>query len=137
MIVEYAVAEKSYLFSLVVIHYALPIGDWLRQHQQYACGMHCGAPMESILHVFWLCPRIKQFWSKLFLLLRQHYSRFIISWGAILWSVLHGDAMKYESVHASHVFHFSHGHLYLTSFLSSKFHGLELKIWLFGVLLRH
>ena len=27
--------------------------------------------------------------------------------------------MKYESRHASHVFHFSYGHLYLTSFLSS------------------
>ena len=116
MIVEYAVAEKSYLFSLVVIHYALPIDDWLMQHQQYACGMHCGAFIESILHVFWLCPWIKQFWSKRFLLLRQHYSCSIFSWGAILWGVLHGDVMRYESTHASYVFHFSHGHLSLTSF---------------------
>ena len=98
------------------MHYALPVSDWLRQNQQYACGMHCGASMESILQVFWLCPRIKQFWSRLFLLSRQHYSRSIFSWGAVLWVVLHGDVMKYESRLASHVFHFCHGHLYLTSF---------------------
>ena len=39
--------------------------------------------------------------------------------------------MRYESRHASHVFHFSHGHLYLTSFPSSiTWFGLEyLVIW--------
>ena len=58
------------------------------------------------LHVFWLCPKIKKFWSNLFLLLRQHYSRSIFSWGAILWGVLHGEVMRYESTHASHVFRF-------------------------------
>ena len=90
-----------------MMHYTLLVGDWLRQNQQYACG----APMESILHVFWLCLKMKQFWSKLFLLLRQHFSRSIFFWGAILWGVLYGDVMRYESTHASHVFHFSYGHL--------------------------
>ena len=39
--------------------------------------------------------------------------------------------MKYESRHASHVFHFSHGHLYLTSFPSSirRFRIEILVIW--------
>ena len=111
--------KKVICFRWLLIHYALRFGDWLRQHQQYACGMHCGAPMESILHVSWLCPRIKQFWSNLFLFLRQHYSRSIFSWGAVLWDVLYGDIIRYESTHVSHVFHFSHGHLYLTSFPSS------------------
>ena len=60
--------------------------------------------------------RIKQLWSMLFLLLSQHYYHSIFWWGEVLWGVLHGDVMKYESRHASHVFHFSHGHLYLTSF---------------------
>ena len=74
---------------------------------------------------------MKQFWSELFLLLRQHYSCSIFSWGAVLWGVLRGDCMRYESRHASHVFHFSHGHLYLTSFPSSiTWFGLEyLVIW--------
>ena len=112
-------AKKAICFRWQSIHYALPVGDWLRRHQQYACGLHCGAPTKSILHVFWLCPKIKQFWSKLFLLLRQHHSRSIFSWGAVLWDVLYGDIIRYESTHVSHVFHFSHGHLYLTSFPSS------------------
>ena len=38
--------------------------------------------------------------------------------GAVLQGVLHGEVMKYESTHASHVFHFSYGHLSLTSFPS-------------------
>ena len=67
--------EKSKCFHWLLIHYALLVGDWLRQNQQYAYGMHCGAPTKSNLHVFWLCPMIKQFWSKLFLFLRHHYSR--------------------------------------------------------------
>ena len=39
--------------------------------------------------------------------------------------------MRYESTHASHVFHFSHGHLYLTSFPSSipRFRIENLVIW--------
>ena len=52
-------------------------------------------------------------------------------WGAILWGVLHGDVLKYESTHASHVFHFSHRHLNLTSFPSSipRFRIENLVIW--------
>ena len=102
-----------------------------KKHQHYACGLHCGAPTKSILHVFWLCHKIKQFWSKLFLLFRQHHSCSIFSWGAILWGVLHGDVMRYESTHASYVFHFSHGHLSLTSFPSSiwRFRIKNLVIW--------
>ena len=82
------------------------VGDWLRQNQQYARGIHFDAPMESILDVFWLCPKIKQFWSNLFFLQRQHYSRSIFSWGAVLWGVLYGDVMRYESTYTSYVFHF-------------------------------
>ena len=39
--------------------------------------------------------------------------------------------MNYESRHASHVFPFSHGHLYLTSFQSSiqRFRIEKLVIW--------
>ena len=39
--------------------------------------------------------------------------------------------MKYESRHASHVFHISHGHLYLNSFPSSipRFRIENLVIW--------
>ena len=67
----------------------------------------------------------------LFLLPRQHYSRSIFSWGALLWRVLYGDVMRYESAHASHVFHFSHGHLCLTAFPSSirRFRIENLVIW--------
>ena len=122
--------------SIIIMYYAPPIGDWLRQNQQYLCGMHCGVSMESILHLFWLYPRIKKFWSKLFLLLRHHYSRSIFLWGAVLRGVLRGDVMKYESMHASHVFHFSHG-TSISLHFHLLFHGLELKFWLFGILLRH
>ena len=66
-------------FRWLLIHYALLVGDWLRQHQRYACGLHCGSPNESILHVFSLCPKIKRFWSNLLLLLSHHYSRSIFS----------------------------------------------------------
>ena len=44
--------KKVICLHWLLIHYALPIGDWLRQHQQYGCGLHCGAPNESIVHVF-------------------------------------------------------------------------------------
>ena len=39
--------------------------------------------------------------------------------------------MRYESTHVSHVFHFSHGHLYLTSFPFSipRFRIENLVIW--------
>ena len=81
--------------------------------------------------MFWLCQMIKEFGSKLFLLLRHHYSGSLFSWGAILWGVLHGDAMRYESTHVSHVFPFSHGHLSLTPFPSSicRFKIKNLVIW--------
>ena len=88
--------KKVICFRSLLIHCALPVGDWLRQHQQYACGWHYDTPIESILHVFWLCPKIKQFWSKLFLLLRQHYSHSNFSWGAILWGVLHGEVIRVQ-----------------------------------------
>ena len=62
MVVESAeLLKKVICFRWLLMHYALLVGDWLRQNQQYACGMHCGASMESILHLFWLCPRTKQF----------------------------------------------------------------------------
>ena len=88
------------------------------------CGLHCGTRTESILHVFWLCPKIKQFW-------RQHYSHSNFSWGATLWGVLHGEVMKYETMHASHVFRFSYENLSLTSFPSSiqRFRIKNLVIW--------
>ena len=114
MVVDYVVADKSDLFSLAVD--ALCSSCWWlveTESTKYSCGMHCGASTESILHVLWLCQ--KQFWSKL----RQHYSRSMFSWGAVLWGILHGDVMKYESRHASLVFHFSYGQLHLTSFPSS------------------
>ena len=120
-------------FRWLLIHYALLVGDWLRQHQQYACGLHCGAPNESILHVFWLCPKIKQFWSKLFLLLRQQFSLGVQYCGVLsfmerLWG------MKVRMLLMFFVF-------LMDTSLSPRFlllfHGSESKIWLFGVLLRH
>ena len=114
---------------------ALLISDCLRKNQQYAYGMHCGAPIESILHVFWLRPMIKQFWIKLFLLLRHHYSRSVFSWGVVLWVVLQEIlwGMKVCMLVMSFIFHMDTSlspHFFLL-FVSSV-----LKIWLLGVLLR-
>ena len=46
--------KKVICFRWLLMQYALPVGDWLRQNQQYGCGIHCGASGESILHLFWL-----------------------------------------------------------------------------------
>ena len=48
----------------IIIHKAVPIGEWLSSRGGEACCKLCGHAFESISHFFWNCTEASNIWSR-------------------------------------------------------------------------
>ena len=80
------------------MHYALPIRAWLRQANFNFVWIWLCCMMESIKHVLWSCPKIKQVWKRVLRRLVLIHANCVITRGAVRWGILEGQLLLYENM---------------------------------------
>ena len=80
--------EQDIAFSMLMIHYALPVGELLRRSVSDRSCVMCGSASKTLHHVFWECVAAKSFWFQILRLLGCKYRLAIFMWGIVFWGML-------------------------------------------------
>ena len=75
---------KINVFQWLVIHRALPIGQWLQQSAGLTACIYCSCQMETLKHCLWECHVAQQVWRRVFRILTFMFRADSFSWGMVV-----------------------------------------------------
>ena len=88
---------KINVFQWLVIHRALPIGQWLQQSAAPTACIYCCCQMETLKHCLWECHAAQQVWRRVFRVLAFMFRDCSFSWGMVVWATVAQVVWPYEA----------------------------------------
>ena len=79
---------KINVFQWLVIHRALPVGQWIQQSVGPTACIYCTCQMETLKHCLWECHVAQQVWRRVFRVLVFMFRDCSFSWGLVVWATV-------------------------------------------------
>ena len=88
---------KINAFHWLLVHRAVPVGQWLERSGGPTMCIYCSCQMETLKHCFWECQAAQQVWRRVCRILASMFTDGSFCWGMVAWATLTPMIWAYEA----------------------------------------